>query len=536
MLVILNKKVSLFFRFILFLFSFIPIFAVDKFFEFPNQYLPESVEFEKNRKLCIFPFRSNASKEYYQYLSEGIPSVIYSGLNGFQYVFDPSPMPIVILHEFGKSNDKKKDALNFGKKESDFATIEELNAGKQEKLPEKDPRYIKLTLEILKNVEAMEMDDTFALARKNNCFYIITGEFKDTSADSLQIKLELTDRRTGKTTYLEESTSIKRAYQEFSPMIQKIKSKFLLKEPATISIETENESEAFVFLDGELIGKTPLLRNDIFPGKHTLMITKPDFERIEKIISPEPRQISKYSFPLKKIETLGEISIVSEPEDAEVYLGNKFIGKTPLVSAQVKLGKNRVRISKEGHIDYFHGVNILKDEKTNLKVKLKVGETEVYYKNRLNVFLDYNYFDFAIYSLYGTIAFYGAYMYSGFRLDEERDKLNGRNYTTSVAYFQSLSTLQNKIATNASDAATYQEELFRTIYIQQTLIDRTERDLNVYKNIQTISLIGAGSMLISTGIFYYLGISSDALEFGFRPPMNFGNQRVDAEFRMSYRY
>jgi hypothetical protein len=357
----------------------------------------------------------------------------------------------------------------------------------------------------------------------------MTGEYKDTGADALYTKVELTERRTGKTIEIIENTTIKRAYQELIPLFNKIKSKFLLKEPASLSIDTENESEAFVFLDGEYLGKTPMERSDIFPGKHSLSISKPGFQRIEKIISPEPSKMSKYSFPLKKIETSGTISVITEPSGAAVYLGNQYLGDSPIESIPVKEGMNRIRIIKEEYIDHFQGVEVKKDNPIKLKVNLKQGNTETYYKNRLNVFLDYNYFDFALYSIYGSIAFYATYAYSGYRIDVERSKLdgrNGRNFVSTISFYQSLATAMESSAGGLG--------FVETTVLQQYLINKTESDLRKYHEAQSISLIGMGSMVALSGIFYYFGISSDAFEFGMRPGTPGSGDKLQADWRLNF--
>ena len=83
-----------------FLFS-LSIFGIDEYFQFPEQSLPEKIEYEKSRKLCLFPFRSKVENEKFQYLANGIPSVIISNLNGFKYVYDADVLETVVYHAFG---------------------------------------------------------------------------------------------------------------------------------------------------------------------------------------------------------------------------------------------------------------------------------------------------------------------------------------------------------------------------------------------------------------------------------------------------
>ena len=92
-----SRFLTMKFYLILILLSINSIFAKEDYFQFLEQYLPEKVEYEKSRKLCLFPFRNTGENEKIQYLSNGIPSVIISNLNGFKYVYDSEVLETVVF-------------------------------------------------------------------------------------------------------------------------------------------------------------------------------------------------------------------------------------------------------------------------------------------------------------------------------------------------------------------------------------------------------------------------------------------------------
>ena len=64
-------------------------FAIDEYFQFPSQSLPEKLNMKKSRKLCLFQhFCNKAENENFQYLIKGSTVCNYLIQNGFKYVSD----------------------------------------------------------------------------------------------------------------------------------------------------------------------------------------------------------------------------------------------------------------------------------------------------------------------------------------------------------------------------------------------------------------------------------------------------------------
>ena len=194
---------------------------------------------------------------------------------------------------------------------------------------------------------------------------------------------------------------------------------------ATIQIDTGEEVDGLVFIDGHYAGKTPLDKSDVAAGQHAITITKEGFETLNRVVNLKKDSVSKYAFALKKLEKKGTISVKTNPEGASVYLGITYLGESPLTNIVVPLGQNRIRIEKEDHVDYYAGFEIEQGKPVTVNAKLKQGKTEDYYKNRLKVFLDYTYFDFSQYSVYSVALFYASFQYWNYRINVHRDTIRG---------------------------------------------------------------------------------------------------------------
>lgn len=134
-------------------------------------------------------------------------------------------------------------------------------------------------------------------------------------------------------------------------------------------------SGAEVYLNGTLIGSTPIQNYKITPGKYKLEITKENYESniIEVTVNPgESKNISVTLSPIK-----GILEIVSDPLGAEVYINGTLIGTTPIKEYQVVPGVYEVKVVKEGYLGYGTTITIKPGETKSIVVALtKLEETQ----------------------------------------------------------------------------------------------------------------------------------------------------------------
>lgn len=488
--------------FLTFFLSIAPLFAIENIFSLESQFLPERVEFEKKRRICYFPFRQKGEDAGAEYLVTGLPSVLYSKLFNTHYVFDKQVMAEVIYHKWG--NTKKQTSQ---KKIINHALIQKLNRGQLEMPPVEDPRYIKLEHLVMEKENAPIIGSELYLAEKHDCFYLISGEFERLAADSLQIQVQILDRRSGQQKSFRHNSGFRRSYQEMDPLLQELQAYFNPSLGALITVRSKKAEGFLVYLDENYLGKTPILEKKVAAGKHQLSLVREGYITERFTIQLKKNIHSKYDILMKKQPLEGFLTITSQPKGADVYLGMTHLGKTPLKNIPVATGANRVRVSLPEHIDFFRGVEIQKGQSVSLEARLLPGKTIPYYQNQFNLFMDYTYFDFAIYSLYSMLMFYGGAAYHDVMANRTRDQLRTEVFIdqfTLFSYVSSAGSLSQEAVTGFTTQFFY--EVLRT--------RRNEARVRRYQQIRDINAVAGTSMIFMAMGFYYLGYSDDSLEFG----------------------
>ncbi len=105
-------------------------------------------------------------------------------------------------------------------------------------------------------------------------------------------------------------------------------------------------SDADVYIDNELIGKTPIQNYVIDAGKHTIKIAKEDYEDYTEMIEVNIGQTKTVQATLMPL--FGYIQIQSLPDGANVFINGEYKGVTPL-SIKLKTGEFTLRLEKEGY-------------------------------------------------------------------------------------------------------------------------------------------------------------------------------------------
>ncbi|TGL26045.1 PEGA domain-containing protein [Leptospira yanagawae] len=522
----MKHKISAFLLIIGLLSHTIPLFSIDDYYNFPNQSYKGSVSFESSRTLCIFPFAAVKEDNSKEYLMKGIPSVLLSDLRNLEYTYVENPRKNIIYHSFGDNPqltlqdkiDAEETNVKRKKKEiNDEKDLDDLRIGKKQVSPEKDPRYIKITIKQMWDKKPLSPDEAFGVATKFNCDYVLSGSF-EVFDNSLKTKVFLFDDYEGKSTPFEHQTSVIRAYQEMSPLGESIKEKLQGKETTNLGITANGEEGALVYLDGIYLGKTPLNEKKFPIGNRSLFIFKEGFYPFKSNILLEKGKKFQLDVTLNLKLNRSFLSVTSDVE-SDVYFGIQYLGKTPINRMPIPSGMNRLRLSKEGYIDSFRAIDAKDDEETSVAVQMREGQTEVYYKNKQNVFLDHTYKDFTTYSIYGSLLFYASYAYLNYASRQTyagaRSQVNLTNFVTITSFYQNNPNeflfwyyTQNKIIEDAESEAKYLKQMAGTLPIE----NRKDRQLVAGPMVVLIGL-----MLVSAATFYFLGLDQETLEIGFLP-------------------
>ncbi len=506
----------------------LPQFAVDEYFRFPEQSSAESVTFETKRRICLFPFEMKTEDATLQYLQKGIPSVILTGLRDLEYVFVEDLNPKIVYHSFGPSPkttlQERIDAEGELYKKKirpikNFNDLEDLKKGTKILPAEKDPRFLPLKVVEYFEEPPPSINRVGMLASKKDCDYIIIGEISIQSA-KLSADIVLYQSWTGKISKYRHESSVNRAYQEMQPLVNEIKKSLHGRETGFVTAENTVEgTPPLIYINGVFIGKPPFAKKEFIEGKYELFVFKEGYEPFKSVIEIKKGKETALSYSLTKIPNFALLSVQSNIEDAEVYLGIQYLGKTPLNSIAIPAGRNRLRVSKEGFVDSFRGIDAKSGEESSFKIDLKAGDTEIYYNTKQNVFLEYTYKDFATYSLYSTLFFYAGYLYfnvaSRRAIEAARPQVAITNAAAIDSFFKSNPTdfvgwiyYQNSIISDAEAKARQYKDIAGTLPIE----NRRNRQL-----VSGGMVVGIGLALSAAFAFFVLGLDTESFDIGFTP-------------------
>ncbi|MBN2424530.1 MAG: PEGA domain-containing protein [Calditrichaceae bacterium] len=159
----------------------------------------------------------------------------------------------------------------------------------------------------------------------------------------------------------------------------KIPPDVLTNEPGKITGDIfikSTPSEADIYLDGFNIGmKTPATIRGVTVGNHEISVIKKDKSNSINVLVKANDILYE---DLKLDIGTGPLKIYSNPPEAEVYLEDKLMGKTPLILRDLNMGENVLKFKKEGYATLKEHVNLGINKTTVVDVVLhKAGKTNI---------------------------------------------------------------------------------------------------------------------------------------------------------------
>ena len=112
-----------------------------------------------------------------------------------------------------------------------------------------------------------------------------------------------------------------------------------------LKIASEPGSSA-VFMDENHVGETPLSIRMWMGGKHIIRVTKKGYHDFEQIVEMQFGTTKEINVELTP-KLFGELTVISDPGGADVYLDGQMKGVTPLRLDKLKKGNIKLEIKKE---------------------------------------------------------------------------------------------------------------------------------------------------------------------------------------------
>jgi PEGA domain len=113
--------------------------------------------------------------------------------------------------------------------------------------------------------------------------------------------------------------------------------------------------DAEVFVDGASMGKAPLDRSDLAPGKHFVVVRKQGYAEWKREVDLDTTSAVTLS---AELSASGTLKVLSNVGGANVFLDGSPVGKTPLTLDSVAAGDHLLEVKAEGYIDAKQSVHI----------------------------------------------------------------------------------------------------------------------------------------------------------------------------------
>jgi hypothetical protein len=125
---------------------------------------------------------------------------------------------------------------------------------------------------------------------------------------------------------------------------------------------------AEVFVDGSSLGRAPIDRNDLDPGKHYIVVHKDGFTDFKReVVLLENQTITMVA----DLSATGSLRVLSTPEGAEVKIDGELIGHTPVQRDAVTSGDHIVEFKLKGYFDHKETMKIEGGREKVFSVDLK---------------------------------------------------------------------------------------------------------------------------------------------------------------------
>ncbi|TAL25694.1 MAG: PEGA domain-containing protein [Nitrospirae bacterium] len=151
----------------------------------------------------------------------------------------------------------------------------------------------------------------------------------------------------------------------FPPKVISLYNEIISQNLSVLSVKT-NVPDAEVFVDDVKKDNAPAVIRNLLPGAHTVKVVAAGQE-IVKVVSLEPGKDANIAV---EFQTLGSLSVSSDPMVATVYLNGKLVGATPVQLKDIPAGEYTVVISKAGYIEATVKAIVKGKEVTEANIRL----------------------------------------------------------------------------------------------------------------------------------------------------------------------
>lgn len=134
---------------------------------------------------------------------------------------------------------------------------------------------------------------------------------------------------------------------------------------------TSNPPEAEVFLNGEPIGKTPILKKVLQVGPYTYEIKHPDYYPVTSDIVMEENFNLLYNHDLRPIEA--KLIVLSRPSSANIWLNNIYQPRTTPAELVLRPGRYLVSVHTDGYMQADEMIVLEPNQTQTVQLEMQPG-------------------------------------------------------------------------------------------------------------------------------------------------------------------
>ncbi len=231
-------------------------------------------------------------------------------------------------------------------------------------------------------------------------------------------------------------------------------------------------SKTSIYVNGTHMGLSPLKPIDLPPGSYKIEALKDTYQKNEETINIP--KVKRKEISLKKIESSANILIKTNPNGANIYIDAVYKGKSPLSLKNLRHGRHKLRIVKQGFDPYEHFFYQNGQELLQLDINLVLAESRSLSENSFWGVFEHRHLYIA--SFTASLIFFSTGVYFSIEAANTRERL--------------LVTL------NGSTSDNYTAEESRKI--QFSKMQESNQEL------LSISFYALGGLFVGVGIYFFI--------------------------------
>jgi hypothetical protein len=125
---------------------------------------------------------------------------------------------------------------------------------------------------------------------------------------------------------------------------------------------------AEVFVDGSSLGRAPVDRNDLDPGKHYVIVHKDGYTDFKREVALLENQTVAL---VADLSATGAVRLLSTPDGADVKIDGEVVGRTPMLRDAVAVGDHVLEVRAKGYFDHKETIKVEGGREKIFSVDLK---------------------------------------------------------------------------------------------------------------------------------------------------------------------